>query len=211
MTMMEAVKHCFSNFATFSGRARRSEYWKFFLFNSLVTAAAIVLGAIFSVAGENVETFLGAFPLVALYRLIVLLPGLAVSVRRLHDLGRSGACLFFVLLPVLGSILLLVWEFQDGQPFTNQYGADPKGRKMGPDGVYYAEPVHTEPDEKTSFTGEREETKKEPVRPVSREPARTDHSVRMPAAPSAPAAPKTADKPVSRVKSRGFSVPDDLD
>lgn len=115
----EAIQSVFSKYATFSGRARRSEYWYFVLLQVIVTA---VLNGLYS-ATESV-----AFSaILVLFDLALLVPSLAVCWRRLHDIGRSGAYYFFVLIPLVGWILLLVWMCQDSQPGANQYGPNPKG------------------------------------------------------------------------------------
>ena len=115
----EAIQSVFSKYATFSGRARRSEYWYFVLLQVIVTA---VLNGLYS-ATESV-----AFSaILVLFDLALLVPSLAVCWRRLHDIGRSGAYYFFVLIPLVGWILLLVWMCQDSQPGENQYGPNPKG------------------------------------------------------------------------------------
>ena len=115
----EAVQSVFSKYATFSGRARRSGYWYFVLLQVIVTA---VLNGLYS-ATESV-----AFSaILVLFDLALLVPSLAVCWRRLHDIGRSGAYYFFVLIPLVGWILLLVWMCQDSQPGANQYGPNPKG------------------------------------------------------------------------------------
>ena len=115
----EAVQSVFSKYATFSGRARRSEYWYFVLLQVIVTA---VLNGLYSATGSV------AFPVIlVLFDLALLVPSLAVCWRRLHDIGRSGAYYFFVLIPLVGWILLLVWMCQDSQPGANQYGPNPKG------------------------------------------------------------------------------------
>ena len=115
----EAVQSVFSKYATFSGRARRSEYWYFVLLQVIVTA---VLNGLYS-ATESV-----AFSaILVLFDLALLVPSLAVCWRRLHDIGRSGGYYFFVLIPLVGWILLLVWMCQDSQPGANQYGPNPKG------------------------------------------------------------------------------------
>ena len=115
----EAVQSVFSKYATFSGRARRSEYWYFVLLQVIVTA---VLNGLYS-ATESV-----AFSaILVLFDLALLVPSLAVCWRRLHDIGKSGGYYFFVLIPLVGWILLLVWMCQDSQPGENQYGPNPKG------------------------------------------------------------------------------------
>jgi len=109
-------------YATFSGRARRKEYWMFFLFNIIFSIAAIVLDNVLGIAIGSV----GYGPIYILYVLAVLLPSLAVSVRRLHDVGKSGWYLFITLIPIIGAILLLIKICSDGTPGENQYGSNPK-------------------------------------------------------------------------------------
>ena len=121
MTFKEAVTHVFENYANFSGRARRSEYWYFTLFSILVTTALSVLAAI---GGDRLATvFRGLSGLVSLAMFI---PGLAVCWRRLHDIGKSGACWFLILIPLVGAIILLVWYCRDSEPGDNIYGPNPK-------------------------------------------------------------------------------------
>ncbi|MEL6629268.1 MAG: DUF805 domain-containing protein [Bacteroidota bacterium] len=108
------------NYATFTGRARRSEYWNFVLFNVIISA---VLGGIdAAILGAEPGTgFLGS-----IYQLFVFIPGVAVAVRRLHDTGRSGWWYLLVLIPIIGWIALIVFYFQDSEPGENQYGPNPK-------------------------------------------------------------------------------------
>jgi uncharacterized membrane protein YhaH (DUF805 family) len=103
-------------YAVFNGRARRKEYWMFLLFNIII---GLVLGGIAWLAG-------GPDVLGSIYGLVVLIPGIAVSVRRLHDTDRSGWWLLIGLIPLIGTIVLLVFMAQDSQPGTNQYGPNPK-------------------------------------------------------------------------------------
>ena len=103
-------------YAVFRGRARRMEYWMFFLFNFII---AFVLGFIEGLAG-------GPGVLGSLYGLAVLLPGLGVSIRRLHDTGRSGWWLLIGLIPIIGAFILLIYMVSDSQEGTNQYGPSPK-------------------------------------------------------------------------------------
>jgi uncharacterized membrane protein YhaH (DUF805 family) len=104
-------------YAVFTGRARRKEYWMFALFNVII---AIALGIIEGIVG-------GPGVLGGLYGLAVLIPSIAVGVRRLHDTGRSGWWILIGLVPVIGFIVLIVFFTTDGQPGTNQYGPNPKG------------------------------------------------------------------------------------
>ena len=109
-------------YAVFRGRARRKEYWMFFLFNLII---AFVLGIIERIAG--IAPRIDQSVLAGIYGLAVLVPELAVSVRRLHDTNRSGWWLFIGLSPLIGSVVLLVFMAQDSQPGENQYGPNPKG------------------------------------------------------------------------------------
>ncbi len=102
-------------YAVFDGRARRKEYWFFVLFNILISIVAAIIDA---------GTGLGFLGLV--YSLAVLIPAIAVSVRRLHDTDRSGWWLLIVLVPIVGAIVLLVFMVQDSQPGPNHFGPSPK-------------------------------------------------------------------------------------
>jgi uncharacterized membrane protein YhaH (DUF805 family) len=108
-------------YAVFSGRARRKEYWMFTLFNFII---AFVLGFIEGLVGIAAET--GQSVLGAIYSLAVLIPAIAVAIRRLHDTNRSGWWLLIALIPLLGAIVLLVFMVQDSDQGDNQYGANPK-------------------------------------------------------------------------------------
>ena len=101
--------HVLKNYVNFEGRARRKEYWMFFLFNILVS---IGFGVIASISGIS---FLGN-----IYSLAVLLPAIAVGVRRMHDVGKSG---WYLLIPIYSLILACT----AGTPGDNEYGPDPKG------------------------------------------------------------------------------------
>lgn len=109
---MEVLK----KYAEFNGRARRTEYWMFFLFNLIIS---FVLGFIEGLMG-------GAGIIGMLYALAVLIPGIAVSVRRLHDTDRSGWWLLIAFVPLVGAIVLLVFMVQDSNPSANEHGDNPK-------------------------------------------------------------------------------------
>lgn len=109
------------NYAGFSGRARRKEYWMFVLFNAII---AVVLAILDNAMGTMSESGYGI--LSGLYSLGVLVPSIAVGVRRLHDIGKSGWWLFISLVPLIGTIWLLVLLATDSQAGTNQYGTNPK-------------------------------------------------------------------------------------
>ena len=109
-------------YAVFSGRARRKEYWYFVLFNIIIS---IVLVMIDSMTGSfSAEGGMGL--LSGIYTLAVLIPSVAVSVRRLHDTNRSGWWLLISLVPLIGGFVLLVFLVFDSEPEENQYGANPK-------------------------------------------------------------------------------------
>ena len=110
------------NYVGFSGRARRMEYWMFWLINLIVTIVLICVDYMMGTA--NPMTGLGM--LSGLYALAVFLPNLAVCVRRLHDTDRSGWWILISLIPLIGLIVLLVFLFSDGTPGDNKYGPSPK-------------------------------------------------------------------------------------
>ena len=110
------------NYTGFEGRARRKEYWMFFLINIIIS---IVLVIIDSKTGLiNQEVGYGLFS--GIYTLGVLLPSIAVSMRRLHDTGRSGWWLLISFIPLIGIIVLFVFMVLDSQVEDNQYGSNPK-------------------------------------------------------------------------------------
>ena len=118
-------KVVFKNYANFSGRARRAEFWFYSLANVLVIIPFYILGMIGISTEQSVFTSLG-FAVYGLVALGTLVPSLAVTVRRLHDVNRSGWFYFIGLIPLIGGIILLVWFFTDGDRYTNNYGDDPK-------------------------------------------------------------------------------------
>jgi uncharacterized membrane protein YhaH (DUF805 family) len=113
-------------YAVFAGRARRKEYWYFCLFNILIAMVLAIITAVMGFVSPRTGLGLIGSGLLCLYSLAVLIPGIAVSVRRLHDTGKSGWWLLIGLVPFVGAILLLVFMVQDSQPGANQYGLNPK-------------------------------------------------------------------------------------
>ncbi len=109
-------------YADFSGRARRKEYWMFVLFNMIFANVATILDNVLGIAMEGI----GYGPLCGLYVLAMLIPGLAVAVRRLHDVGKSGWMILIALIPLIGSIWFLVLMVTDSNAGENQYGQNPK-------------------------------------------------------------------------------------
>ncbi|MFC5451064.1 DUF805 domain-containing protein [Paenibacillus aestuarii] len=113
---MEWYLKVLQNYVGFSGRARRKEYWMFTLFSAII---GIVLTILELVVGLRSV-------LTGIYSLAVLLPSLAVTFRRLHDTGRSGWWILIGLIPIVGSIILLVFSCLDSDSHDNQYGPNPK-------------------------------------------------------------------------------------
>ena len=105
-------------YASFSGRARRAEFWYFTLFNFIIAFAIGFVEALLSSNDVNI--------LSSLYSLFIFLPSLGVSIRRLHDTGRSGWWILINLIPLIGWIVYIVFVCQDSQPEENQYGKNPK-------------------------------------------------------------------------------------
>ena len=101
-------------YAVFSGRARRKEYWMFFLFNLLISLALAFMEGLLGIARNNDQSVLSN-----IYSLAVLIPSIAVGIRRMHDTNRSG---WWLLLPIVNLIFLA----QDGQSGENRFGPDPK-------------------------------------------------------------------------------------
>ncbi len=108
-------------FADFKGRARRKEYWMFVLFNFLFAIVAMMIDNVLGTKGEQ-----GYGLVYGLYSLAMFIPGLAVSVRRLHDVGKSGWMLLAALIPVIGPLWLLYLMITDSVPGPNPYGPNPK-------------------------------------------------------------------------------------
>ena len=110
---------CLQQYADFMGRARRSEYWYFVLFNMIVSF--VITFVVTLIAGSSVGTIIGY-----LYALGVFIPSLAVGVRRLHDAGKSGWYYLVGFIPLIGWIWLLILLCKDSQPGTNEWGVNPK-------------------------------------------------------------------------------------
>ena len=114
MNFGEAIAAGFAKYVNFADRASRSEYWYWFLFTVL---GEVVTNIIDAVIGVQLTT--------AIFGLAVLLPGIAVGVRRLHDLERSGWWLLLGFIPIVGAIVLIVWFCTKGTDGANRFGPDP--------------------------------------------------------------------------------------
>jgi uncharacterized membrane protein YhaH (DUF805 family) len=124
MSFTTAIRSVLSQYAGFGGRARRAEYWWFALFTLIVGIAASVLDSALGTDFRGDVTSSGIFGLTA--NLVLLVPSLAVAVRRLHDTDRSGWWILIALIPLIGVIVLLVFLVQAGTPYQNRYGPSPK-------------------------------------------------------------------------------------
>jgi len=111
------------NYANFKGRARRKEYWMFILFNFIASCIAAIIDKILGTALTAGSMYGWVY---LLYCLAVFIPSLAVFVRRLHDVGKSGFWIFIALIPIVGAIWLLVLLCTAGDSGSNKYGPSPK-------------------------------------------------------------------------------------
>lgn len=123
MDMVTAVKTVFHRYFQFNGRSPRAEFWYFVLFSVVVSFATMFLDVAFLGASLD-DTFM---PLNTLFSLAVLIPSFAVSVRRLHDMGKSGWWVVICIVPLIGLLVLIYFSVQPSQPGTNQYGSNPYG------------------------------------------------------------------------------------
>ena len=119
MTFTQSIKTCFSKYATFKGRASRSEYWWWTLFNILL---GILIGVILGLSGASEDT---VDIVSSIFALLMLLPNIAVSVRRIHDSGRSGWWWWIILVPLAGPIFFLFLLVAKSQEGDNKYGEYP--------------------------------------------------------------------------------------
>lgn len=124
MNMIEAVKAVFSKYATFEGRARRAEYWWFALFNLIVSVILTLLAP--GHGGEmGMGGGMGGGLISLLWSLATILPSIAVGVRRMHDIDRSGWWLLIAFVPLVGMIVLIVFAAKRGTVGPNRFGPDP--------------------------------------------------------------------------------------
>ncbi|MGD9918197.1 MAG: DUF805 domain-containing protein [Paenirhodobacter sp.] len=133
MNFPTAIRSCLQKYVTFSGRASRPEYWWFVLFLILAQLVLNILDTAIFGTGEvtrgpgSISWVSHGGPLSAIFLLATLLPGLAVAVRRMHDLGKSGWWLLIAFVPFVGGLVLLYFLVQPSQPMTNQFGPMPAG------------------------------------------------------------------------------------
>lgn len=118
--IIESFKLFWQNYTNFSGRTRRRDYWQVYLCNVIISALFSALSVI-PYVGTVATVLLG------IYSLAALVPGVALAVRRLHDIGKETSAIFFVLIPIVGQIMMLIWMFTDSQAGPNKFGENPKG------------------------------------------------------------------------------------
>lgn len=124
----EAIKSFWSNYATFKGRSRRSEYWWIQLFLVLTNLAVAAIDL--ALMNGDIDRFIanGGGGIVGLvWILVTIVPALSVLVRRLHDTGKSGWWVFIGLVPFVGTIVLFVFSVLDSDAGANKHGGSPKG------------------------------------------------------------------------------------
>ena len=125
-TFQSAVHTCLvEKYATFSGRATRSEYWYFNLFNFLICFGLVFFGIIMTCIFNSELPTIVLLMLYVFYALAIFIPGIAVSVRRLHDKGNSGWFMLLSLIPYIGTIVLFILFILDSEHFDNKYGLAP--------------------------------------------------------------------------------------
>lgn len=120
---MNYFVECFKKYAQFSGRSRRAEYWTFYLITILIYF--VLLGLAAAMRDSSVAWLM--YGVAGVFILAAIIPMLSATVRRLHDGGHSGWTYLIGFIPLVGSIILLVYLLQDSQPGENKWGANPKG------------------------------------------------------------------------------------
>ena len=113
---------CMKKYAVFSGRARRTEYWMFELFSTIFMVAAIIMDNVLGTKAKDDSVGIFYYLLI----LALVLPRLAVLVRRLHDVGKSGWWILISLIPLVGGVWLFIQTVTDSNPGDNEYGPNPK-------------------------------------------------------------------------------------
>lgn len=128
---MEWYRLVLQRYAEFSGRSRRREYWMYLVINLAIYFVLYVAGLVMFFSGQRIMG-VALFAIYGLYALATLIPSLAVAVRRLHDIGKSGWWILISLVPLVGGIILIVLLAMDGTPGPNQYGPSPKFAGLQP-------------------------------------------------------------------------------
>lgn len=136
MTFIESVKSAYRNYVKFSGRASRSEYWWYALFQGVIAIViAVIEGGTTTVTTvDGLSAAYAAGPVGSVWALVNLIPSIAIGVRRLHDKDRSGWWLLIIFIPLVGALVLLYWFVTRGSESANRFGPDP----LGPTGSIFA-------------------------------------------------------------------------
>lgn len=134
MSFGEAIATCLRKYVVFRGRARRAEFWWFYLFTAAVAFVAAFVDAL--LFPGRVDSAVGYGPLTWMIILATFLPSLAVGARRLHDTDRAATWLLIGLVPVIGTIVLLVLYAQKGTPGPNRFGPAPGHERLGAEQYY---------------------------------------------------------------------------
>ena len=113
---MEFFIRAYKNYANFSGRDTRQQYWMFVLFNFIIAVILMIIDSLIGTAGL----------LSGIFSLVNILPSIAIATRRLHDIGKSGWWQLIVLVPIIGFIVLIIWLAKQGMEGANQFGDDPR-------------------------------------------------------------------------------------
>ncbi len=117
----------FRRYAEFSGRSRRKEYWMFALFNILfIFGLAMIMAVLASIFGDTGIVFIIPVIILIIYFAVVFIPALAVTVRRLHDTGRSGWFILLNFIPYVGGLIVFIFTVLDSEPGENKWGPNPK-------------------------------------------------------------------------------------
>lgn len=135
MSFMDWYKRVWQNYAQFSGRAQRAEYWWFTGINIIVIVILRLIAISLIMAGRQpmtgtvtTSTTLGLLVsfILLVFALAILIPSIAVTVRRLHDIGKSGWWYLLMLIPFIGALIIFIMTLLDSEPSENEYGANPK-------------------------------------------------------------------------------------
>lgn len=119
---VDAIKLFFKNYANFNGRSTRSEYWYVALFNAIISIGLLIIGSILAVIADSAGVFAFVYVLLMIYGVAIICPSIAVSIRRLHDMGKEGTWYLFCFVPYVESIFLIIW-FCKPSVGPNQWGS----------------------------------------------------------------------------------------
>ena len=119
---MQWFIYCLKNYAKFDGRAGRPEYWFYALFNTLIFFILQFLSSMLGLQ-YSMNDLITVYPLASVWQVVTFIPSMAVGVRRMHDINRSGFWLLFLLLPLIGWLLIMIFAVLKGNDDDNDYGS----------------------------------------------------------------------------------------